>query len=294
QIIHIVNYRISYPFTETFSFRGSVTYRHDKQVFLSMDNASLNRVSDKENQTGATAALVFDNSHTIQENIWEGAKFKIFAEYLNQFSPNKGMVNLGLDLRYSIKLVKNFVWVNRIAAATSMGQQKLVYYMGGVDNWMLRPNPSFNQNISVDPNQNFAYQTLATPMRGFIQNTRNGNSFFVWNTEFRLPVFAFLSKYPVKNQFLRNLQLVAFGDLGSAWTGHGPYSPDNFFNTQTIVDKPIVIKVQNSREPIIFGFGGGLRMKLFGYFMRFDVGWGVENGNISKRPRIQFSLAYDI
>lgn len=294
KITHIVNYRISYPFSETFSFRGNMMYRHDKQVFLSMDNASLERASDKENQAGATVAFVFDNSHTIQENIWEGAKFKIFAEYLNQFSPNKGMVNLGLDLRYSIKLVKNLVWFNRVATATSLGQQKLVYFMGGVDNWLVRPNPSFNQNITVDPNQNFAYQTLATPMRGFIQNSRNGNSFFVWNTEFRLPVFAFFSKYPVRNQFLRNFQLIAFGDLGSAWTGHGPYSPDNYFNTQTINDKPIVIKVQNSREPIIFGFGGGIRMKLFGYFMRFDLGWGVENGNISKRPRLQFSLAYDL
>jgi hypothetical protein len=166
--------------------------------------------------------------------------------------------------------------------------------MGGVDNWMFRGKNSFNTKEEVDPSQNFAYQTLATPMRGFVQNTRNGNSFAVWNTEIRFPIFSFFSKYSLKSEFLRNFQLIAFGDLGTAWTGNSPFSKDNFFNTESIYQKPIVIQLENNCNPLIFGFGLGARMKLLGYFVRFDFGWGVAEGTITNKPKIQFSLGYDI
>jgi hypothetical protein len=83
-------------------------------------------------------------------------------------------------------------------------------------------------------------------------------------------------------------------DLGTAWTGKHPYSSENYFNTQTIEQKPITIKLENAREPLILGFGTGIRAMLFGYFMRLDCGWGLNDGFVSKRPRLQFSLGFDI
>ena len=223
-----------------------------------------------------------------------GSRLKIFAEYLQELGGNYAPTfNLGLDLRHYTRIKRNFIWVNRLAGATSLGERKLLYYLGGVDNWVFRPSPDFDQSITVDPSQNFGFQTIATPMRGFIQNTRNGNSFLLYNTEFRLPIFTFFSSYPIKSDLLRHFQLVAFGDVGVAWTGPHPFSSENYFNTQIIYDKPVVISVENLREPIIGGMGFGFRSKIWGYFVRLDFAWGIEDLEIQK-PMPYLSLTKDI
>lgn len=146
--------------------------------------------------------------------------------------------------------------------------------MGGVDNWLV---PKFNGNTPVDYTQNYAYQTLATNMRGFQQNIRNGNSFAVFNTELRFPVFRYFSNHPIKSDFVNNFQVVAFGDVGTAWTGLHPYSDDNFLYTEIIKQPPLNITVKVQKDPIVGGFGFGARSRILGYFIRADLAWGVED-----------------
>jgi hypothetical protein len=216
-------------------------------------------------------------------NIRRGLRFKFFAEYLQELGGNyQPTFNFGMDFRHYTRIKRNFIWVNRLSWSTSLGGRKLLYYLGGVDNWILRSNPDFDQTIDVDPSQNFGFQTIATPMRGFIQNTRNGNSFALYNSELRLPIFSYFSTYPIKSEIIKHFQIVAFTDIGVAWTGPHPFHPDNYFNTQVIEDKPVTINIDNLREPIIGGFGVGVRSKVWGYFLRFDVAWGVEDFEIQK------------
>ena len=92
---------------------------------------------------------------------------------------------------------------------------------------------------------------------------------------------------------LRHFQIVGFGDLGVAWTGPHPFHPDNYFNTQVIEDKPVTINVENLREPIVGGFGLGFRSKIWGYFVRLDFAWGVEDFEVQK-PLTYLSLTKDI
>jgi hypothetical protein len=161
--------------------------------------------------------------------------------------------------------------------------------MGGVDNWLF---PRFNLNTTVSQDQNYAFQTLATNMRGFDQNIRNGNSFFVINAELRLPVFRYFFNRPVRSDILNNFQVVAFGDVGTAWTGTTPYSGDNELFTTYIYRKPLFIKVELLKEPIVEGFGFGLRTRIFGYFIRGDLAWGIEDGRI-RQPIFYLSLSLD-
>jgi hypothetical protein len=177
----------------------------------------------------------------------------------------------------------------RFAASTSFGTNKLVYYMGGVDNWLF---PGFDNKTPVAQNQNYVFQTLATNMRGFNQNIRNGNSFFVINSEIRLPIFRYFFNRPIRSDFLNNFQMIAFGDLGTAWTGWNPYSEENQLFTSYIDNRPMLIKVELMKEPIVEGFGGGLRTRLFGYFIRGDIAWGVEEWKI-KTPVFYLSLSTD-
>ncbi len=89
---------------------------------------------------------------------------------------------------------------------------------------------------------------------------------------------------PIKSDFVENFQIIGFADVGSAWTGLHPYSEDNEFNIQTIEQNPITITIENNREPIVYGYGFGLRSRLLGYFVRADWAWGVDDG--IRLPRV--------
>ncbi|MGB1032955.1 MAG: hypothetical protein ACPGWM_10075, partial [Flavobacteriales bacterium] len=94
------------------------------------------------------------------------------------------------------------------------------------------------------------------------------------------------------NQFFRNFQVVGFGDVGSAWTGLNPYSDENLFNREITEQNPITVTIDSNREPIIWGYGFGLRSRVLGYFVRADWAWGIDDGRIL--PRVfHLSLSTD-
>ena len=284
-------YTLSYPFSEILSVRGTAIYRNDQTVNLAIDDYSLADRDVFENWGGLRAELVYDNSKRIGTNLRVGARGKVFAEYHQKIAKNTAnLVVAGFDYRHYTRISRNFIWANRIAGSTSFGQNKLIYYMGGVDNWILA---TFDTGTPIDYSQNYAYQTLATNMRGFGQNIRNGNNFVVVNSELRFPVFSYFTDRPINLKFIRDFQVVAFGDLGTAWTGWNPYSPDNsLFNTH-ITDGGLNITVTEMKEPLVGGIGFGLRTSILGYFVRGDVAWGIEDGQIAKRPRFHLSFNLD-
>lgn len=293
-LTHDVRYRLSFPISEILALRTTVNLRKDKQIFIPYSDNSLMLDNQVGYNSGLKTELVLDNTIPMELNIRRGFRGKIFAEYLQELGGlNRATFNFGGDLRLYTRIKRNFIWVNRLSGGTSLGGRRLLYYMGGVDNWVLRPNPDFDQTIDVDPSQNYGFQTIATPMRGFIQNIRNGNSFALFNTEFRIPIFTFFSTYPIKSEIIKHFQLTAFSDIGVAWTGPHPFHPDNYFNTQVIEDKPVTINVENLREPIVGGFGFGARTKVWGYFLRFDVAWGIEDFELNKAVPY-LSLSKDI
>lgn len=284
-------YTLSYPFSEILSLRGSVVYRNDKRVNLAIDDYSLNDKDVYEHWGGLRAELVYDNSKRIGTNLHVGARGKIFAEYYQRIEKNTAnMIVAGFDYRHYTRISRNFIWANRIAGSTSFGEQKLIYYMGGVDNWILA---TFDPGTTVDYSQNYAYQTLATNMRGFSQNIRNGNNFMVLNSELRFPLFSYFMNRPINYRFIRDFQIVAFGDVGTAWTGWNPYSPSNSLYNTHITDGNLDITVTEMKNPLVGGVGFGLRTTVFGYFIRGDMAWGIEEGHISKKPRFYLSFNLD-
>jgi hypothetical protein len=283
---------LSWPFSEI--DRVSVTggYRHQNTIILSDSPISLPIPNQSVDHVILKASYVFDNTRKKGLNLYNGTRFKIFTEYYrNMDLVNTGMHTAGIDFRTYMPVARNIIWANRFAMGTSFGQEKLVYFLGGVDNQI---SAKFNDDIPVDETQNYIFQTLATNMRGFRQNIRNGNSFAVINSELRIPLFKVLMNKPIKSDFISNFQVIGFGDIGTAWNGLHPYSNDNSFNKKVIGgDNPsLTIILDNQHEPIVGGFGFGLRSRLLGYFCRVDWAWGVQDGVIL--PNIfYFSLSND-
>jgi hypothetical protein len=235
---------------------------------------------------------VFDNTISTGLNLYNGLRFKIFAETYKEIKQGRSdLTVLGADFRYYVKIHRQIIWANRFAASASFGGSKLIYYLGSTDN-TLSPTNNFNNNIQVDTKQDYAFQAVATNLRGFTQNIRNGSNFALINSEIRVPLFQYLINKPIRSDFFRNFQVIGFGDIGSAWTGSSPYNKNNALYNASYPGNPISINVIKNVEPIVGGYGFGLRSRILGYFMRTDWAWGVDDGVV--QPRIfYFSLGLD-
>ncbi|GMT45828.1 MAG: hypothetical protein IEMM0006_1660 [bacterium] len=288
---HELYYIMTWPFNENLSLHGVAHYRNDMYVLTATDAISLNAPTHFENWIGFTTSLVYDGTKRLGLNLYTGSRWKVFLEY-NQMldKKNRNLIVTGFDYRYYHRIYRHFIWALRLAGSSSFGTDRLIYFMGGVDNWL---NPKYNTTTPVDPSHHYAYRALAVNMRGFPQNIRNGSSFMLLNTELRIPVFQMLSETPLSSNLLRNFQVVTFADVGTAWTGLTPYSKGNTLFTNMVNSGPIYAKVITQKEPVVEGFGFGFRINLFGYFLRTDVAWGVEDGVITPKPIWYWSLNLD-
>ena len=290
---------VKYPFDRVKSLRLSGGIRTDKVTVrgtqldtLSLKSPELNR------QTYVVTRLEYVHDNTIQKatNIMHGLRFKIYADMNAQINkksegnvkPGRFNFNVGTDFRYYYPIYRNFIWAGRAAADFSWGNQKIVYYLGGVDGWMF---PKYNSEPRPQ-DQNYAFQSLAVNMRGFRQNVANGNNAVILNSEFRLPVFSTLFNKPINNAFLRNFQIIQFIDLGSAW--NGAYDkiqrPSQEYVSET---GDVIVKLKaGGIGPFVGGYGFGVRSTLLGYFLRLDAGWEMR-GLFRGKPMLHFAMGVD-
>lgn len=290
--IHELHYILKYPFNPLLSIRGTASVRKDRAIFMSTDQFNLREPDINRYWVSGKLDLTYDATRSLGVNLYDGTRFKLFGEYYHQIegdARNTNMVVVGFDVRHYLPIHRTLIWASRFATSTSFGRSKLIYYMGGVDNWLM---PKFTYEAPIDYTQNYAYQTLATNMRGFNQNVRNGNSFALVSSEIRFPVIKYLANRPLRSDFLNNFQIIGFGDLGTAWTGTNPYSDENALFTRVIQTGSLKITVREQREPLVGGYGIGLRSRLLGYFIRADYAWGVED-LVVKKPIFYISLSLD-
>ncbi|MEO5675107.1 MAG: hypothetical protein ABIQ74_10715 [Chitinophagales bacterium] len=291
---YVADATIRYPFDFTRSIRASLAYRNDLTNFLATDSFSLGLAQQSNHWISSRLEYVFDNTMKIQTNIYDGLRYKIYFDVQRQVDQQKTFVfAAGIDVRYYLKIHRNFIWATRFNAAKSWGDQKIIYFLGGMENTFIpNPNQTFITETPVNFSENYAFQTIATNLRGFSQNIRNGNTFALINSELRFPVFSYLLNTPIRSELIKNFQLVAFFDIGSAWEGFSPYDKDNPFNSLTYNQGPVTVFVNYFREPTVYGYGGGARTTLLGYFVRVDYGQGVDSG-AKQKGLWYFSLGMD-
>ena len=290
-----------YPLDIFRSLRASTTLRLDKQILLSTDAVSLSTPTNPEQRLGIKLEYVFDNTLDVALNIKNGTRYKVYAEVMKRFDVEfidnfkvdftKGIMTvLGLDARHYQRLDKKSILAIRLAAATSFGSENILHTLGGTDGWLF---PSFNNEIPYPQSDKFAYQSLANNLRGFKSNIRNGSSYALLNAELRIPIVRYIAKN-VRSSFFRNLQLTGFFDVGTAWQGLTPFADENPLNTTVITgdNSLVTLRVNYFRDPIVAGYGFGVRSMLFGYFIRLDYGWGIET-RVVQDPILHFSLGMD-
>lgn len=303
---HLLQGELKYPLTKFQSIRGIFSLQLDKVAILAEELNSLQVPVYYENRLGFRLEYVFDNSLELRLNARKGTKFKGYLDLYKPFSVQTedqfsvgfegGLTAaLGFDARHYLTFDNKTIFAFRLAAASSFGEQKILYSLGGVENWMF---PAQSTSITLPEASNYGFQTLAANMRGFNNNARNGSSYALANIEMRIPIIDYISKNPPRNAMLRSLQLVAFFDIGTAWQGSSPFSADNPLNT-TVIDNngpgvvsPVKVTVNYYRRPILFGYGFGIRTVLLGHYFRLDYAWGVETGQVQS-PILYLSIGAD-
>ena len=301
--ITLGQYELRYPFDMYRRLQITGTLRFDRLTQLSTDAASLNKASLSEQRIGAKLEYVFDNTLDIDLNLKNGTRYKVYLDFVKRFnldledkfsfSFRDGFMGvLGFDARHYERVLKHSVIAVRAAGATTFGQERTLFYLGGADNEIFS---NFNSDVNV-PAGNYAFQTLAANMRGFDRNIRNGTSYALINSEFRVPIFKYLSSKPLTSSFWRNFQLLGFFDIGTAWHGPNPFNRKNPLNTITLPkdrpNDPVQVTVNYFKDPIVASYGVGARVLIFGYMLRADYAWGIETRVIQK-PILHISLGTD-
>lgn len=306
--------RLRFAFDRVRSLRLTIGPRVDRVVFVGDPFRALTslKAQDRTKTYGQlTAEYVYDNTLNTTMNIWNGLRWKVYMDWFTQVSKvretdGRYLFNAGFDARHYLPLYRNIIWATRGAGDFSWGNQKVVYYLGGVDGWLkFRENEKVDDAGNVtyryfnaaetnrpDPAANYAYQSLAVNLRGFNQNVSNGNNALVINSEIRVPVFSTFFNRPINNAFLRNFQLVQFVDLGTAWNGtYNKIKRPSVSYGQA--NNPLSVKIEaGGIGPFAGGYGFGARSTLLGYFIRFDAAWEM-NTFFGGKPKMYLALGLD-
>ncbi|GAA4389696.1 hypothetical protein [Hymenobacter koreensis] len=283
---------IVYPLTHNISARADLRYVSTRLVAVEQ----LQSPDARDQYYGGSAELVFDNAIGTGVNMLEGTRFKMGMLKLNSIGNSaQNFGKLYMDFRHYQKVYRQIIWANRASYGQFFGNAPKQFRLGGMDNWLnARFDETNGKTIEYNDPVDIFYQQFVTNLRGFNFNQRNGPKYVLFNSEVRVPIIQVLSRKPIYSGFFRNLQLTAFGDAGTAYSGPNPFNENNSFNTQVVggVGNAFSATVINFRNPMLIGYGFGARTTLLGFYGKLDVAWGQED-YVQRGPKFYVTLGYD-
>lgn len=306
------------------SFGGAVNMRYPIDKFRRIDasmsvvglaqdyTVAYTDIRDNQKSTFAYPQITYTSDKTLQGFLTPvaGSRYAIslsgsppitsetmrFASVLGDF---RKYFNLGS--RYSIAL--------RGSGAASFGRDSQTFFMGGMLGWI---NYKYSPNsIPISRLGDTFFTQPALPLRGHPYNAIYGDKFTLANAEFRFPLFAAILPGPIPILPLYNLTGVAFMDAGMAWGEAVQFefaNPDADPVTLNEADLDFRVSRKQTRRintesgtfdvpvnegDILMGAGFGLRTIVFGFPLRYDVGWPLYRGGFDSDPIHYISIGID-
>ena len=264
-------------------------------------NRLFNQVSlvTPEEYSGFAGALIsyeVDNTVHAGDNLRTGYRINATLEAQKDMVMSGEFVRIGFDARYYKKLSNTFYFATRLSSSHQLGSRTQASMLGGMDNWFFNRRDVRTQEtpLGLDglARRDVFMSNFIAPLRGFALNKLSGNSHLLFNAEIRIPVKSIMPSE--SSSLLNSVQLVGFTDVGTAWTGSSPFEKSNGFNTNVYGGKtnPFIATVTDFRNPFLVGYGIGARAVIFGYFVKFDYAFGIENKEV-KSPQTYLTLGYD-
>lgn len=250
---------------------------------------------------GVRSEIVYDNSVSTGLNLIEGSRGKIsFQHYQGLNNKDLSFSQVSVDLRHYQPIYKEIVLALRGFGGSFFGHSPKVYMLGGMDNWLFNDS-RYNGRTSkgqpnplgvTEANQDLLFLEYATSLRGFDYGTLFGNSVLLFNAELRVPLIRALVNGPISSNFLRHMQLTAFYDMGTSWSGKPPFSSNNSVSYTIVEGGPFEAEIKNYLNPWLYSYGTGLRTMFLGYYVKCDLAWPVENYKV-RDPQFYVTLGFD-
>jgi Tol biopolymer transport system component len=293
----------SYPFSVTTRISASPFFANTTFTPTSDINPVVQQLPDRSFSYGGVGfEFVFDNSLTLGPNMMEGTRAMArYETWVGISGRGRNFSNLTIDARTYRKITGALLFAGRFSYGQFFGPGRKSYRLGGMANWIgNQSDPVPNTDpLFVDATQpgkdlsDLLFVQYVGSLRGFNWNKLRGSSYILFNAELRLPLLKYFYKSAITSNFFRNLQFVAFTDIGASWSGVSPFNRENSLNTVEIIREPFAARVSNFKNPFLIGVGSGVRTMLLGsYYTKFDVAWGIENEQVQK-TMFYFTLGYD-
>ncbi len=303
--LHRVEVGASVPFTD----RMRLTLKPFMTVTSSVDLGELpyrSRIPSAtihyNYYTGIKSEIIYDNSVATGMNLMEGTRGKVsFMHHSGINNKDLGFSRISADIRHYQKIYKEIVFAVRGFGGMFFGSSPKYFMLGGMENWL------FNRTIvdgvtgegqenplgRTGEDQDLLFVEYATNLRGFDYATLFGHNVMLLNAEFRVPLVRALTNGPVASNFFRNLQFIAFYDIGTSWSGVSPFSSSGTSVSYKVVKGgPFEAQIKNYLNPWLYSYGLGVRTVVFSYYLKFDLAWPVENYRVGN-PRGFLTLGFD-
>lgn len=274
-----------------------------RSVYIGTLNASAPPSEEPINNfyAGIRSEIVYDNSIITGLNIIEGTRGKIFYQHYQGLNDaSKSFSQVSADLRHYQKLYKEITIAFRGFAGMFFGNSPKQYLLGGMDNWAFNDTQFFGNTgngeenpLGVnDENQDLLFVEYVTSLRGFDYATLFGNKALLFNAELRVPLVRALTNEPIASNFFRNLQFVAFYDIGTSWSGAAPFGDQISVSFERYKSGSVQIDIKNYLNPWLYSYGLGMRTVMFGYYVKIDAAWPVINYQVQD-TRWHITLGFD-
>ncbi|MFT7247992.1 MAG: hypothetical protein ACI97P_000766 [Arcticibacterium sp.] len=288
--LHTINGHISYPLSQNLkvNFRPSLFFNND------INYADVSIDTESTSYAGLNAEIIYDDTERILGSAFlSGTRAKIsYRKNLGLSDATQNFNGLFIDARHYQNITSGLQIAGRLSYGSSTGPSPKYTFLGGTENTLNRTiyeNP--NQGLQTESGnlRDLVFYNYGGDLRGFDFARLHGTKHLLFNLELRLSLGGYFSKNTVTSSVIRNLQLVAFADVGTAWEGeNGPWSRQNSLNTQSIGGatalggNPFSAVVTNFKNPFLTGLGGGIRTTVLGFFIKGDYGFGLENKEFSE------------
>ena len=259
-----------YPFNKFRRMNGAL-----KWLNLSRDNLD-------SQSTVQYMVLMPSLSFTFDDVLWgftspiDGMRYSL-SLYASPKLGSEGLSFYGVDFdyRHYVRFWRDYSFAFRFAGGGSFGPKAQRFAIGGVANWI-----TISPIYLIRNDEDYAFLTLAMPMRGYGFGAEIGTKYMMTNIEFRFPLIKQFVTGLLPLNFSNILGTVFF-DAGTAWNSNADFRGTTRDNQGLIVSRDI-----------LFGTGFGARMYFLFFLLKLDVAWAYNLQGFST-PQYYFSLGED-
>ncbi len=311
------------------SYGGAVNMRYPidkfRRVDLSLSMIELSQdytiaysdISQNRSSSFLYPQAIYTSDRTLRGNITPiaGSRYSVSLSGSPPVTSSSiGFASVLGDYRKYFNLGSGYSFAVRGSGAASFGSDSQTFFMGGMLGWI---NQQYSdRSLPLDELGDQFFTQPALPLRGHPYNAIYGDRFALVNAEFRFPLFAAILPGPIPILPLYNLTGVAFVDAGMAWGQEVTFEYRNQDGELVKADPPLNDKDLNFRiskreqrsiavpgagdlnvdvdnGDILMGAGFGLRTILFGFPLRYDVGWPYYRDGFESKPIHYITIGVD-